>query len=53
MITGLHHVTAIAKDPKKNVEFYTQFLGLKLVKKTVNFDDPTAVHGEMVRILLV
>ena len=44
MITGLHHVTAIAKDPKKNVEFYTQFLGLKLVKKTVNFDDPTTYH---------
>ena len=44
MITGLHHVTAIASDPKKNVAFYTQFLGLKLVKKTVNFDDPTTYH---------
>jgi glyoxalase family protein len=44
MITGLHHVTAIASDPKKNVAFYTKFLGLKLVKKTVNFDDPTTYH---------
>ncbi len=44
MITGLHHVTAIASDPKRNVAFYTQFLGLKLVKKTVNFDDPTTYH---------
>ncbi|HEY3742791.1 MAG TPA: ring-cleaving dioxygenase [Bryobacteraceae bacterium] len=44
MITGIHHVTAIASDPKKNVAFYTQFLGLKLVKKTVNFDDPTTYH---------
>jgi glyoxalase family protein len=44
MITGLHHVTAVASDPRKNVEFYTKFLGLKLVKKTVNFDDPTTYH---------
>jgi len=44
MITGLHHVTAIASDPKKNVAFYTKFLGLTLVKKTVNFDDPTTYH---------
>jgi glyoxalase family protein len=44
MITGLHHVTAIASDPRKNVAFYTNFLGLKLVKKTVNFDDPTTYH---------
>ena len=44
MITGLHHVTAIASDPKKNLAFYAQFLGLKLVKKTVNFDDPTTYH---------
>jgi glyoxalase family protein len=44
MITGLHHVTAIASDPKKNVAFYTKFLGLHLVKKTVNFDDPTTYH---------
>lgn len=44
MITGLHHITAIASDPRKNVAFYTNFLGLKLVKKTVNFDDPTTYH---------
>ncbi len=44
MITGLHHVTAIASDPQKNVDFYTKFLGLRLVKKTVNFDDPGTYH---------
>jgi glyoxalase family protein len=41
---GIHHVTAICSDPKRNVAFYTQALGLRLVKKTVNFDDPTAWH---------
>ena len=44
MITGLHHVTAIASDARRNLEFYTRFLGLKLVKKTVNFDDPKTYH---------
>ena len=44
MITGLHHVTAIASDPQKNLDFYTKFLGLRLVKKTVNFDDPGTYH---------
>lgn len=43
-ITGLHHVTAFAKDPRKNVGFYTGVLGLRLVKKTVNFDDPFTYH---------
>jgi glyoxalase family protein len=43
-IRGLHHVTAIAKDPKKNVAFYTRVLGLRLVKQTVNFDDPGTYH---------
>ncbi len=43
-LLGLHHVTAIASDPKRNVEFYTQVLGLRLVKKTVNFDDPGTYH---------
>ena len=43
-ITGLHHVTAIASDPRRNVQFYTAVLGLRLVKKTVNFDDPTTYH---------
>jgi catechol 2,3-dioxygenase-like lactoylglutathione lyase family enzyme len=37
---GLHHVTAIAGEPQKNVDFYVTGLGLRLVKKTVNFDDP-------------
>ncbi len=41
---GLHHVTAIASDPQKNVDFYAGVLGLRLVKKTVNFDDPLSYH---------
>lgn len=41
---GLHHVTAICSDPQKNIDFYTKLLGLKLVKLTVNFDDPTTYH---------
>ncbi|QHZ47303.1 ring-cleaving dioxygenase [Bacillus sp. NSP9.1] len=41
---GLHHVTAFAKDPKVNLAFYTEVLGLRLVKKTVNFDDPGTYH---------
>jgi glyoxalase family protein len=43
-ITGLHHVTAIASDPQANLDFYTGLLGLRLVKRTVNFDDPSAYH---------
>ena len=43
-IQGLHHVTAIASDPQRNLDFYTQVLGLRLVKKTVNFDDPGTYH---------
>jgi glyoxalase family protein len=43
-ITGLHHVTAFAKDPRENHDFYTRVLGLRLVKKTVNFDDPFTYH---------
>ena len=42
--SGLHHVTAIAGDPQKNIDFYIQGLGLRLVKKTVNFDDPGTYH---------
>ncbi|MFH1497684.1 MAG: ring-cleaving dioxygenase [Verrucomicrobiota bacterium] len=42
--TGIHHLTAIAGDPQTNVDFYTGLLGLRLIKKTVNFDDPTAYH---------
>ena len=44
MISGIHHVTAIASDPQRNLEFYTQVLGLRLVKLTVNFDDPATYH---------
>lgn len=43
-LPGLHHVTAIASDPRRNVDFYTRVLGLRLVKKTVNFDDPSTYH---------
>lgn len=43
-ITGLHHVTAIATHPQANVDFYRDVLGLRLVKKTVNFDDPGTYH---------
>jgi catechol 2,3-dioxygenase-like lactoylglutathione lyase family enzyme len=41
---GAHHVTAIAGDPQQNVDFYAGVLGLRLVKKTVNFDDPSSYH---------
>lgn len=43
-IFGIHHVTAIASDPQRNLDFYTEVLGLRLVKRTVNFDDPGAYH---------
>ena len=43
-ISGLHHVTAICADAQKNLDFYTQILGLRLVKLTVNFDDPFSYH---------
>jgi glyoxalase family protein len=43
-ILGIHHVTAIASSPQKIIDFYTQVLGLRLVKLTVNFDDPTTYH---------
>jgi glyoxalase family protein len=41
---GIHHVTAIAGDPQQNLDFYTEILGLRLVKQTVNFDDPGTYH---------
>lgn len=41
---GLHHVTAIATDPQRNADFYRFALGLRLVKKTVNFDSPDTYH---------
>lgn len=43
-ILGLHHLTAVASDPQRNIDFYAGLLGLRLVKKTVNFDDPSAYH---------
>jgi len=43
-IAGLHHVTAIATDPQRNLDFYARLLGLRLVKRTVNFDDPGTYH---------
>jgi glyoxalase family protein len=43
-VTGLHHLTAIATDAQANIDFYAGLLGLRLVKKTVNFDDPSAYH---------
>ena len=43
-LAGIHHVTALAGDPQANVDFYTGVLGLRLVKKTVNFDDPGTYH---------
>lgn len=44
LITGIHHITAIAGETKENVDFYTGILGLRLVKKTVNFDAPEVYH---------
>jgi glyoxalase family protein len=43
-IAGIHHVTAIAGDPQQNLDFYAGLLGLRLVKLTVNFDDPGSYH---------
>ena len=43
-IVGLHHVTAIASDPQRNLDFYTQVLGLRFLKRTINFDDPGTYH---------
>ena len=43
-LSGLHHVTAIASDPQRNVDLYTGLLGLRLVKVTVDVDDPEAYH---------
>jgi len=43
-ILGLHHITAISNNAQRNYDFYTRVLGLRLVKKTVNFDDPGTYH---------
>lgn len=44
LVTGIHHVTAIASDAQRNVDFYTGLLGLRMVKQTVNFDANTVYH---------
>lgn len=43
-IQGIHHITAMASDPQKNIDFYAQVLGQRFVKRTVNFDDPGTYH---------
>ncbi|MDQ6887642.1 MAG: VOC family protein [Gemmatimonadota bacterium] len=43
-VLGIHHVTAIASDPQRNLDFYAGVLGLRFVKRTVNFDDPQSYH---------
>ena len=43
-LNGIHHLTAIASNPAANAAFYTEILGLRLIKKTVNFDDPSTYH---------
>ena len=43
-LQGLHHITMITGDAQKNIDFYADTLGLRLVKKTVNFDAPDAYH---------
>ncbi len=43
-IVGLHHITAIASDAQRNLDFYTQVLGLRFVKRTINFDSPGTYH---------
>lgn len=43
-MSGIHHITAIAGNAERNFDFYTRILGLRLVKKTVNFDDPGTYH---------
>lgn len=41
---GIHHITAVAGDPQQNLDFYAGLLGLRLVKKTINYDDPSTYH---------
>ena len=43
-LLGIHHSTAIATEPQRNLDFYRRVLGLRFVKRTVNFDDPSAYH---------
>ncbi|NJL95880.1 MAG: glyoxalase, partial [Anaerolineae bacterium] len=43
-IQGIHHITLVTADAQRNVDFYVGVLGLRFVKKTVNFDDPSSYH---------
>lgn len=43
-ILGIHHITLVSSDAQRTVDFYVKVLGLRLIKQTVNFDDPTAYH---------
>ena len=43
-ITGIHHITAICGDAQENLDFYTSLMGMRLVKKSVNQDDPGTYH---------
>ena len=43
-LNGIHHITAITGDAQRNVDFYVGVMGLRLVKKSVNQDDPTVYH---------
>ena len=43
-VLGIHHVTAISSDPQKTLDFYAKILGLRLIKLTINYDDPTTYH---------
>jgi glyoxalase family protein len=43
-MSGIHHVTAISGKAARNLDYYTHVLGLRFVKKTVNFDDPATYH---------
>ncbi len=44
MIAGIHHITAMASDPQRNIDFYSGALGLRLIKVTVNYDNPGVYH---------
>jgi glyoxalase family protein len=44
LITGIHHITALVDDPQKNLDFYGGILGIRLIKKTINFDSPEVYH---------
>jgi glyoxalase family protein len=43
-VQGLHHITVVSADAQRTLDFYTRVLGQRLVKQTVNFDDPSTSH---------